>query len=253
MLLGIDHLVIAVADPDAAAAELDGAVGLSASGGGRHEAMGTHNRLVWLGDAYLELIGVWNATLAARSWIGRPALDALAAGGGFATYALATDDLAGDVAHLRDLGARWDGPTAGERQRPDGRVVRWSLATPPRLGPQEPPFLIEHDPEGAEWTSDERAARSEQVHPLGSAVRLEGVDLAAESVARSQGAYLRALGLLFRPSLVGSGAREASVGPHSVRLRAAGRGPATPRIRLVAPGAADRTVEVFGIQLAIRG
>ena len=36
MRLGIDHLVIAVPDPDAAAALLEAAIGLAVTGGGRH-------------------------------------------------------------------------------------------------------------------------------------------------------------------------------------------------------------------------
>jgi hypothetical protein len=36
MFLGIDHLVIAVADPDDAAAQLEADLGLEATGGGRH-------------------------------------------------------------------------------------------------------------------------------------------------------------------------------------------------------------------------
>ena len=39
------------------AAELEASVGLGATGGGRHPGQGTVNRLVWLGDSYLELIG----------------------------------------------------------------------------------------------------------------------------------------------------------------------------------------------------
>ena len=46
MLVGIDHLVIACADPDAAAADLEREVGVRAAGGGRHRALGTFNRLV---------------------------------------------------------------------------------------------------------------------------------------------------------------------------------------------------------------
>ena len=42
---GIDHVVIAVADPDATAAELTETVGLSFTGGGRHEGLGTFNRI----------------------------------------------------------------------------------------------------------------------------------------------------------------------------------------------------------------
>ena len=56
MLVGIDHLVIAVADPDAAADELSETLGIPAGGGGRHDHLGTYNRLIWLGDTYLELI-----------------------------------------------------------------------------------------------------------------------------------------------------------------------------------------------------
>lgn len=41
MYLGLDHLVIAVPDPDDAAAEREDALGLAATGGGRHHAFGT--------------------------------------------------------------------------------------------------------------------------------------------------------------------------------------------------------------------
>ena len=51
MLTGIDHLVIACADPDAAAADLERTIGLAAGGGERHDALGTYNRIVWLGDS----------------------------------------------------------------------------------------------------------------------------------------------------------------------------------------------------------
>ena len=101
MILGIDHLVIAVADPDGAADEVARALGLVPGGGGRHEQLGTFNRLIWLGDSFLELIGVFDPVLAAASWIGAPAERALEAGGGLATWAVATDDIDGDIARLR--------------------------------------------------------------------------------------------------------------------------------------------------------
>ena len=91
MLIGIDHLVIAVADPDAAADELSETLGIAAGGGGRHDTLGTYNRLIWLGDTYLELIAVFDRTIAATSWVGAPTLRALEDGGGLATWAIATD------------------------------------------------------------------------------------------------------------------------------------------------------------------
>src|SRR2546426_5169654 len=160
MFLGIDHLVIAVADPDDAAEELERELGLAATGGGRHDALGTFNRLVWLGDTYLELIGVFDHALAERSWLGAPTVRVLEVGGGLATWAIATDALGADVAALRAAGSDLGEPIAGERQRFDGAVVRWRIAMAPLLGPSEPPFLIEHDPASAEWTPADRAVRS---------------------------------------------------------------------------------------------
>jgi catechol 2,3-dioxygenase-like lactoylglutathione lyase family enzyme len=219
MLLGIDHLVIAVDDLAEAAGVVGNALGLRVSPGGRHERLGTENRLIWLGDAYVELIAVVDPALARTSWIGAPALRALDAGGGLATYALATDDIRRELERLRDHGAMLDGPLPGDRRRPDGRVVRWSLGLPPSLGPGEPPFLIEHDPGSAEWTAPERAARAAEVHHLGSPIELAGLELPVDDVARTQGRYLRSTALLFRPSLAGGGARDAAVGPHTIRLR----------------------------------
>ena len=101
MLLGIDHIVLAVDDPDVAAAAIEQDLGLHPAGGGRHEAQGTFNRLVWLGDSYLELIGVFDRELAARSWIGPAVLAALERGGGLATWAIAVDDLDGQLRWLQ--------------------------------------------------------------------------------------------------------------------------------------------------------
>lgn len=265
MLLGIDHLVIAVADPDAAAAELEAAVGLAATGGGRHERMGTWNRLVWLGDTYLELIGAWDRDLAAASWVGAPTLRALAdigeATGALATWALASDDLSGDIGRLRAAGADWTGPVAGERTRPDGRVVRWAIASPPALGPERPPFLIEHDVAAAEWTPAERVERASLVHPLGGQVRLVTLELPAApgAVAGRSMALLRAVGLRFRPSLAGRGARDADIGPQRLRLTPAPEG-TVPVVHLrvgtegPAPSdvpAAPRMVDALGLRFAL--
>ncbi|HEV8403861.1 MAG TPA: VOC family protein, partial [Candidatus Limnocylindrales bacterium] len=160
MYLGIDHLVIAVLDPDLAVAEWQRAIAPAPTGGGRHDALGTFNRVIWLGDSYVEFIGVFDPTLAAGSWAGAPALRALETGGGLATWAIATDDLDGDLAGLHAGGSGLGGSRPGERRRDDGALVRWRLAAHDRLGPDEPPFLIEHDDTAAEWTPSDRAARS---------------------------------------------------------------------------------------------
>ena len=230
MFLGIDHLVIAVADPVVAAAELASALGLEATSGGRHEALGTYNRLTWFGDSFVELIGVFDRALASESWLGPPTLDALDAGGGFVTWAIATDSLERDARALRATGADLTAPIDGERRRPDGALVRWRLSKPRRLGPAEPPFMIEHDPASAEWTPADRAARARQNHPIGGPVRLEVLELPVDDMGATIQRLTRSAGLRFRPSLAGGGARDAGVGDQTVRLR-----PARGRSRLEIP------------------
>ena len=55
----IDHLVVAAADLDSGATWLEDKLGVALAQGGKHAAMGTHNRLLRLGSAlYLELIAI---------------------------------------------------------------------------------------------------------------------------------------------------------------------------------------------------
>jgi hypothetical protein len=219
MLLGIDHLVIAVEDPDAAAGSLEAEVGLAATGGGRHVS-GTHNRLVFFGDAYLELIGVWDRALAVTHPIGAAVVRALEAGApGLVTYALATDGARREVQTLHAAGSSISEATPGARVRPDGEVVAWQCAFPPRLGPAEPPFLIEHELGGAEWSEEARRARAAFVHPFGGTARLVGLELVVPDPAATAAAYAATIGLAVPPGPGPvPGEREVRIGEHSIRL-----------------------------------
>jgi hypothetical protein len=251
MLTGIDHVIVASADPDLAAGELERGLGLRATGGGRHEAHGTFNRLIWLGDSYLELMGIFDRVLAADSWWGRHISDLLDAGpAAYAGLALATDHLDADVSQLRAQGAPIGDPTAGERRRPDGEVVRWSIARPPdvdhELGLY---FLIEHDTNAAEWRPADREARAGDVHPLGAPVRLARLELPMTDMRRSTMRVHRDLGVAFRPSLVGGGARDGTVGSQTLRLvrAAAGRLPTV----VLRGGPQDREADLVGCRFRI--
>jgi hypothetical protein len=187
VLLGIDHLVIAVADPDASVDELAMRLGLQPGGGGKHPAWGTSNRLLWLGDTFIEILGVDDPELAERCWLGRPALAARAAWPTLVGWAIATDDLDADATALNGLGADYQPPIPGERHRPDGRLVRWRLALPPRIA-LDRPFLIEHDPTSAEWTPADRAQRSS------APARLREIELPVDRVhGLTVGAHDRAV------------------------------------------------------------
>lgn len=244
MLLGIDHLVLAVRDPDAAADELGRDVGLAFAGGGRHEHTGTFNRLAFLGDAYLELIGVLDRGLVLSSTsfaVGRTALTVLDAGReGLATYALATDAIEADVARLRGSGSPIGAPVTGSRVRPDGEVVRWITAFP-ELGPEEPPFLIEHECAGAEWGAEARAARATFPHPAGGLVRLARLTLPVADREAAAARYEGAVGVAFDQDC------RARVGEQAIELHPASSGP--PAVDLVGdPGSSVLDVVRFGVR-----
>jgi hypothetical protein len=256
----IDHVLIACPDPDEAAVLFEAHLGLQATGSGRHTALGTFNRLIWLGDSFIELIGIEARKLAEASWVGRPVLRAADAGGGFAMWAATTSGLRAEVDRLRTSGSDIGEPIPGERVRPDGRIVRWTLAEAPGMGPLEPPFLIEHDLSAAEWSPAEREERAAQRHPIGGPVRFETLELPAHNVPQATRRYLRTVGIgPFRPSLAGRGARDATLGPHTIRFvpsRLAGWPIATIHLRVALEGMASgtevRDAELLGCRWLIR-
>jgi hypothetical protein len=251
MLLGIDHLVIAVHDPDVSAATLEAELGIAFTGGGRHEAWGTFNRLAFLGDTYLELIGVFDRAMVASSGtaVGRAALSMLDAGHeGLATFALASDDISGDVDRLRAGGSPISLPVDGARTRPDGEVVRWRTAAA-SLGPCESPFLIEHAYEGEEWGGDARAARAAFEHPSGGRVRLTRLDLPCPDLAPAAARCATTVGLAFVAR--GDGAVEASAGEQVVRL--ANRPAGKPIVDLAGNWAEPFDVNRLGIRWRCAG
>lgn len=198
MLLRLDHLVIAVPDPEAAALELERRVGLACTGGGRHPLWGTYNRLAWFGDTYAELIGIFDPSLTASGAVSRAVAASLGSGReGLVAYAVATDDAAADLARLRAAGSGLGEPESRSRTRPDGEVVRWRAAFPPSLDPDGPPFVVEHEPVGAEWGDDARAARARFVHPAGGVAVATGLTLPVPDVSRTARAYETTVGLRF--------------------------------------------------------
>ena len=97
----IDHVIWATADLDAAAERLERSHGLRAAGGGRHDGMGTHNRIVPLGGGYLELLAVADAEEAAGSALGRAVTGRLASvGEGLMGWAVAVEDVTTVAARL---------------------------------------------------------------------------------------------------------------------------------------------------------
>ena len=137
-LIELDHVLIAVDDLEAAAREVERRHRLASVDGGRHQGLGTANRIVPLGATYLELVAVVDAAEASGfgSWVSsgrRPR---------FLGWCVRTDEL--DAVAVR-LGLTI---ADGSRARPDGTLLTWRMAGLERSA-EEPslPFFIEWGPD----------------------------------------------------------------------------------------------------------
>jgi catechol 2,3-dioxygenase-like lactoylglutathione lyase family enzyme len=207
MFNGIDHIVIAVPELDAAIRSY-GDAGFTVVRGGRHN-IGTHNALIAFADgAYLELIAFLNPIP------GHPWHAALEHGGGIVDFCMQTDDLAGDVDLLRRAGTAMNDPNPMTRDRPDGFRVAWVLATPRPPFNGQVPFLIRD-----ETARDERVPR-ERTHRNGI-TGIASITIAVADVGAASRYYARVLGRPGAPiqcsGLDASGVRFA-IGPHAVEL-----------------------------------
>ena len=57
-MLSFDHIAVSAATLEAGVAWVEQALGVTMAGGGQHALMATHNRLLGLGDLYLEVIAI---------------------------------------------------------------------------------------------------------------------------------------------------------------------------------------------------
>jgi hypothetical protein len=134
MIRGLDHYALVVPDLETAVAE-HRQRGFTVTPGGEHAHGLTHNALVGFEDgSYLELIAFHDLAAAHGKHIWAPVGER---GGGWADFALLSNDLREDAAAIGDLVVK--PPEDSGRVRPDGLAIAWRVA---RL--EKPlPFLIE--------------------------------------------------------------------------------------------------------------
>ncbi|HLM10500.1 MAG TPA: VOC family protein, partial [Thermoleophilaceae bacterium] len=134
----LDHVLIAVADLTAAGGELEARYGLVSVEGGRHPGWGTANRIVPLGDTYLELVAVVDEAEAAQSPFGSWVARTSPAPAGLLGWAVRTSDL-DDVARRLGLSV-----ASGSRAMRSGGLLRWRLAGIEQAAAEPSlPFFIE--------------------------------------------------------------------------------------------------------------
>ena len=89
----IDHVIYATRDLEAAAERVAAQLGRQAVGGGRHDGLGTENRIIPLGDGYIEVLAVADPGEAAGSDLGRAVQSRIEqTGDGLMGWAVEVDD-----------------------------------------------------------------------------------------------------------------------------------------------------------------
>ena len=92
--LRIDHVIYATGDLHEASVHIEESLGLKSIAGGRHDGLGTENRIVPLGGGYLELLTVADADEAGGSDLGRAVQARIeGAGEGLIGWAVSVDDV----------------------------------------------------------------------------------------------------------------------------------------------------------------
>ncbi len=188
MLTAIDHIIIGVNNLEQATTLFTQKLGLAVSGGGIHPTGGTANRIIVIGDTYLELIAVHTPAEAQESMLGR-----LAIREGYLNFVLATNDIKADSRTMANRGVSIIGPAPGSLRAADGRTRGWSRTTIERPDlAQRYPFIIQHDSIGEERRFRLAGWATPPEHPLGvTQVRSATIAVAdlAEATQRFQHIY----------------------------------------------------------------
>lgn len=214
MLRYIDHVILGVTDLDGAARDYAETLGFAVSPGGAHSHLGTQNRLVVLDPEYIELI----ARLPGHAQtVDSPISAMFVRAPGPLGFALASDDVEGDVAAMRARGVPVAEPAPGRLEGPGGMSRGWHMAAidgDAGLGvePWRLPFVIQHDSAGEERLDRLAQPEGRRAHPNG-ATRLNHVTVAVRDLGAGLRAYALAFGL--EPDEEGE---DAMLGARTVRL-----------------------------------
>jgi Glyoxalase-like domain len=167
--LQLDHVLIPVTDLTAAGQEIEERCGLASVEGGNHPAWGTANRIVPLGDSYLELIAVVDAAKAGQSAIGRWIASGMSSTLRPLGWAVRTSQL-DDVARRLRLSVH-----AGFRTTPGGDEVRWRSAGIDHAAAEPSlPFFIE-------WGSETRLPGRAEIHHAAGPAKITRLVLSGDA------------------------------------------------------------------------
>ena len=183
----LDHILLGCRDLDQGITLVQSHTGVRAAFGGVHPGRGTQNALLSLGDRhYLEIIAPDPKQEMPENRVPRAARDLVTelkslAGPRLVGWAAHPGSLADFAKKLHAAGIAFRGPTAGSRERPDGRLLQWQTLNLDKNDSALLPFFIE-------WAAD-------SPHPASDAP--QGCRLVAfELVTSDPGALTKTVALM---------------------------------------------------------
>lgn len=195
----LDHLLLGCSDLDQGIAFVEKHTGVRPAVGGVHPGRGTRNALLALGPSrYLEVIAPDPAqTDVPKVRAELPAMLKQLTTPTLVDWAVHTTDIAAVASRCRQAGIAFQGPIAGSRARPDGKMLHWQTLN---LGDDHDgliPFFIQWGTDTVHPSVDAPAGCDLKnfavVTPESAALSLEFQKLGiAADVVNGQAAHLRA-------------------------------------------------------------
>ena len=188
----IDHVIVAAADLDHLEAAFT-RLGFRVVGGGQHPHLGTRNRIILLGEGYIELLAIADEQAVSPSVRQR-----IMSAPGWIGFALQSADIAAEANEMRERGTDARGPKPGRLVAPGGDVRAWRTVTvggDDLFSVAEPiPFLIQHDSSGERHQQELAGEDAIETHPNG-AQRLQSVVIAVSNLSDAARDFGQAYGL----------------------------------------------------------
>jgi catechol 2,3-dioxygenase-like lactoylglutathione lyase family enzyme len=187
----LDHVLLGCSDLQKGIDFVDRPTGVRAAFGGVHPGRGTQNALLSLGERrYLEIIAPdpkqgYVEEFAVKQVVDLKQLTEPRLMG----WAAHPGNLEQFATHLREAGVEFEGPRAGSRQRPDGRVLHWKTLNLSDDHRGLLPFFIEWGADSVHPSVDAPqgctlrrfGASTPEAEDLLHTVALLGLDLSVES------------------------------------------------------------------------
>lgn len=189
----IDHVIALGADLDALEVTFT-RLGFAVVGGGTHPYLGTKNRIILLGDTYLELLAVDDPARVSPILTQR-----LPAHPGWVGFAVQSDDIAAVTSTMVARGVEVRGPNPGKLVAPNGQARTWQTTT---IGSDDfwtaaskrLPFLIQHGSTGEQHRRELAGSDTIPPNPNG-AVGIAEVAIAVRSLDESAQRFAQGYGL----------------------------------------------------------